>query len=33
VGLQSTFAVTFGKPLVIQTDDNGEVTLLVIRGE
>lgn len=29
VGLQSTFVVTYGKPLVIQTDDNGEVVLLV----
>jgi hypothetical protein len=32
VGLQSTFFVTFGKPLAIQTDDNGEVTVLVKRG-
>lgn len=32
VGLQSTFFVTFGKPLVIQTDDSGEVTVLVKRG-
>ena len=31
VGLNSNFMVTFGKPLVIQTDDNGEVTLLVKR--
>ena len=33
VGLQSTFIVTFGKPLVVQTDDNGTVTILVKRGE
>jgi len=31
VGLNSNFAVTFGRPLVIQTDDNGEVSLLVKR--
>jgi hypothetical protein len=31
VGLQSTFIVTFGKPLVVQTDDNGTVTILVKR--
>ena len=31
VGLNSNFAITFGKPLVIQTDDNGDVTLLVKR--
>lgn len=33
VGLDSTFAVTFGKPLVIQVDDNGEVSILVSREE
>jgi hypothetical protein len=33
VGLNSNFAVTFGKPLVIQSDDNGEVILLVKRME
>ena len=33
VGLNSNFVVTFGKPLVIQADDNGEVTLLVKRME
>jgi hypothetical protein len=33
VGLDSTFIVTFGKPLVIQTDDNGTVSILVKRGE
>ena len=31
VGLNSNFMVTFGKPLVIQADDNGEVTILVKR--
>ena len=31
VGLQSTFVVTFGKPLIIQTDGNGEVSVLVKR--
>jgi hypothetical protein len=31
VGLNSNFVVTFGKPLLIQADDNGEVTLLVKR--
>ena len=31
VGLNSNFVVTFGKSLVIQADDNGEVTLLVKR--
>ncbi len=31
VGLNSNFVVTFGKPLAIQADDNGEVTLLVKR--
>ena len=31
VGLQSTFIVTFGKPLIIQTDGNGEVSVLVKR--
>jgi hypothetical protein len=33
VGLQSTFIVTFGKPLIIQTDDNGTVSILVKRDE
>ena len=33
VGLQSTFVVTFGKPLIVQTDDNGTVSILVKRGE
>ncbi len=31
VGLQSTFSVTFGKPLTIQTDDNGDISVLVKR--
>jgi hypothetical protein len=33
VGLNSNFVVTFGKPLVIQTDDNGQVILTVKRGD
>lgn len=33
VGLNSNFVVTFGKPLLIQADDNGEVTILVKRME
>ena len=33
VGLQSTFIVTFGQPLIIQTDDNGTVSILVKREE
>ena len=33
VGLNSNFVVTFGKPLVIQADENGEVSLLVKREE
>jgi hypothetical protein len=32
VGLNSTFVVAFGKPLVIQVDDSGEVTVLVTRA-
>ena len=31
VGLQSTFVVTFGKPAVIQSDENGQITVLVKR--
>ena len=31
VGLQSTFIVTFGKPLVIQNDENGQISVLVKR--
>ena len=33
VGLNASFVVTFGKPLVIQVDDNGEVSVLVTREE
>ncbi len=33
VGIDSTLAVTFGKPLVVQVDDSGEVTVLVTREE
>jgi hypothetical protein len=33
VGLESTFIVTFGKPIVIQTDENGEISVLVKRIE
>ena len=33
VGLQSTFIVTFGKPLTVQTDDNGTVSILVKRED
>ena len=31
VGLQSTFIVTFGKSQVIQSDENGQITVLVKR--
>jgi hypothetical protein len=33
VGLNSTYIVTFGKPLLIQSDNNEEVTILVSRQE
>src|SRR5215472_5255283 len=33
VGLQSTFTVTLGKPLTVQTDNNGEISILVKREE
>jgi len=33
VGFDSAFTVTFGKPLVIQADQNGEVSILVKREE
>ncbi|MGD0351306.1 MAG: hypothetical protein ABSB84_13490 [Verrucomicrobiota bacterium] len=33
VGLDSTFIVTFGKPLVIQGDENGQISILVKRDE
>jgi len=32
-GLNSTYMVTFGKPMVIQSDGNEEITLVVIRLE
>ena len=31
VGLESTFIVTYGKPVVVQTDENGEISVLVKR--
>ncbi len=31
VGLESSFIVTFGKPVVIQNDENGEISVLVKR--
>lgn len=31
VGLDSTFIVHFGKPIVIQTDENGQISILVKR--
>jgi hypothetical protein len=31
VGLDSSFVVTYGKPLVVQLDDSGEVSVLVTR--
>jgi hypothetical protein len=33
VGFDSAFTVTFGKPLVIQADQNGEISVLVKREE
>jgi hypothetical protein len=33
VGLDSAFIVKFGKPVVIQTDENGEISVLVKRIE
>ena len=33
VGLQSTFIVSFGKPVVIQNDENGEISVLIKRIE
>ncbi len=33
VGLNSSFVVRFGQPLVVQVDDSGEVTVLVTREE
>jgi hypothetical protein len=31
VGLESSFVVTYGKSLVVQSDDSGEVSVLVTR--
>lgn len=33
VGLESTFMVQFGKPVIIQTDENGQISILVKRFE
>ena len=33
VGLNSTFIVKFNKPMIIQTDENGEISVLVKRVE
>jgi hypothetical protein len=33
VGLDSAFIIKFGKPVVIQTDENGEISVLVKRIE
>ena len=33
VGLDSTFVVQFGKPVIIQTDDSGQISVLVKRIE
>lgn len=33
VGLDSSFIVTFGKPLVIQGDENGQISILVKRDD
>jgi hypothetical protein len=33
VGLDSTIAVTFGKPVIIQADDNEEVSIVVTRDD
>ena len=33
VGLSSNFTVTFGKRMVIQSDQNGEVSIVVSQGE
>jgi len=33
VGLQSTFIVKFGKPLTVQNDENGDISILVKRDE
>lgn len=33
VGLESTFIVTYGKPVVVQSDENGDISVLVKRIE
>ena len=33
VGLESTFMVQFGKPVIVQTDENGQISILVKRIE
>ncbi|MFZ0828010.1 MAG: hypothetical protein WAO02_11360 [Verrucomicrobiia bacterium] len=33
VGLESTFLVQFGKPVIVQTDENGQISILVKRLE
>ena len=33
VGLESTFVVQFGKPVIVQTDENGQISILVKRIE
>ena len=33
VGLDSTFVVQFGKPVIIQTDESGQISVLVKRIE
>jgi hypothetical protein len=33
VGLQSAFIVTYGKPVVVQSDENGDISVLVKRIE
>ena len=33
VGLESTFMVQFGKPIIVQTDENGQISILVKRIE
>ena len=33
VGIESTFIVTYGKPVVVQSDENGDISVLVKRIE
>jgi len=33
VGLDSTFIIKFGKPVVVQNDENGQISVLVTRQE